>query len=86
MAGISAMLALTVMVAAACGRGGDEPVCPRGKDLLLVNGRVLTMNVTDTEADAVLVRAGRILEVGEPGRLLAHRRQQLGMRGGGLHG
>ena len=67
MAGISAMLALMVMVtAAACGRGGDEPVCPRGKDLLLVNGRVLTMNVTDTEADAVLVRDGRILEVGEP--------------------
>ncbi len=66
MAGISAMLAL--MVAAACGGGSgdDEPVCPRGKDLLLVNGRVLTMNVTDTEADAVLVRDGRILEVGEP--------------------
>ena len=66
MAGISAMLAL--MVAAACGGGSgdDKPVCPRGKDLLLVNGRVLTMNVTDTEADAVLVRDGRILEVGEP--------------------
>ena len=66
MAGIGAMLAL--MVAAACGGGSgdDEPVCPRGKDLLLVNGRVLTMNVTDTEADAVLVRDGRILEVGEP--------------------
>ena len=66
MAGISAMLAL--MVAAACGGGSgdDKPVCPRGKDLLLVNGRVLTINVTDTEADAVLVRDGRILEVGEP--------------------
>ena len=66
MAGISAMLAL--MAAAACGGGSgdDEPICPRGKDLLLVNGRVLTMNVTDTEADAVLVRDGRILEVGEP--------------------
>ena len=66
MAGIGAMLAL--MVAAACGGGSgdDEPVCPRGKDLLLVNGRVLTMNVTDTEADAVLVRDGRILKVGEP--------------------
>ncbi len=69
MAGISAMLALMVTVtvtAAACGRGSEEPVCPRGTDLLLVNGRVLTMNVSDIEADAVLVRDGRILEVGEP--------------------
>ena len=66
MAGISAMLALMVAAAGGGGSGDDKPVCPRGKDLLLVNGRVLTMNVTDTEADAVLVRDGRILEVGEP--------------------
>jgi predicted amidohydrolase YtcJ len=62
MAGVSLTLALAT---AACG-GGDEPVCPRGKDLLLVNGRILTMDAAESVAEAVLIRDGRIVQVGEP--------------------
>ena len=66
MAGISVMVALMVMAAACGGRGDEEPVCPRGKDLLLVHGRILTMDADETEADTVLIRDGRIVQVGEP--------------------
>ena len=50
------------MVLASCGAGG--PSAEEAADLVLVNGKIITVDATDTVAEAVAVKDGRIVAVG----------------------
>jgi len=64
----AAMLALAFGMAAALAQG---PSSPAAADLLLVNGKVLTMDARDSVAQAVAVRDGKILAVGSTAEIRA---------------
>ena len=48
-------------------RAESDDRCGTGGDIALVNGRILTMDAQGTTASALLVRGGRIVEVGHRG-------------------
>ena len=54
--------ALAMLAFAACGSGIDGPTQPA--DLVLLNGKIITVDAADRIAQAVAVRDGRIVAVG----------------------
>ena len=50
---------------------GSSPQAQPPADLVLVNGRILTVDAADSVAEAVAVAGGRIVEVGPTGRIRA---------------
>ena len=59
---LAVALAASVVVLAACG-GGSGDANPKAQ-VVYKNGKVLTLNKTDTVAEAVAVQDGKILRVG----------------------
>ena len=59
--------ALLALVAAGTGSAAlAAEACPGGKDLVLINGHVLTVDAADRTVSTVRIRGERILTVGEP--------------------
>ena len=57
------------MLSSTC--GPSELPCARGTDLLLTNGRILTMDADEREASVMVIRNGRIAEVGDSPEAIA---------------
>ncbi len=55
---------LLLSVAVSAGAGADAAAAPRGVDLVLLNGHVLTVDARDSVAQALAVRDGRVFAVG----------------------
>ncbi len=58
------LVALLAAVVAAEGRAAGD--CPGGRDLLLVNGQVLTVDPRDREARSLRIRGSRIIAIDAP--------------------
>lgn len=59
--------------AAATGCSGTPPAQPRSRDLILVNGAIVTMDAGSPSADAIALRNGEIVAVGRKEDVLALR-------------
>ena len=66
------------MVAVACALaatltacGENELPCARGTDLLLINGKILSVDADESEATVMVIRNGRIAEVGDSPGVIA---------------
>ncbi len=62
-AAIAAAMALLGIAAAPASRAADS--CPAGRDWVLTNGTILTMDAADTTAGTVRIRGRRIVTVGQ---------------------
>lgn len=67
----SRMLALAALLAADAA-GAQQPAA----DLILVNGRITTLDPERPEVTALAIREGKVLAIGEPRDLLAHQGPQ----------
>lgn len=61
---ILAVLALSLIVAAASSLAGDEADAPVAADTVLTGGQILTVDDRDTVAQALAIRDGRLIRVG----------------------